>query len=354
MPVLRHAMLQVASALIPAHKAELVTVSTRSHVNRADPYESAVTGTVNSAMAQVSSMVDRVRVTLLEERVREVTFHDTCTKEKHQAELQLARREHDVSAFNASMQKLAITSSEANSSVTELQAEADRLEVALQEATDSLAEEYSNYTASIQAEEAKQAKLHQAAQALKRFYGNSKTASALLEEDSMRATRNSTDAATSSNSSSAVPTTTRPPRPEGFTSSTAPHAGGGGILGILQLLVEDSERIVASIRRAQQGGSEALSKNAVDTKQAVKDYEQQIVVLQAEKADADMKLEQITAQESAAQVEIGEIKDFLAVIAEKCDWILANFAESQAARQSQVDNLEKAKQAFQGALHESL
>jgi len=301
-----------------------------------------VTATVNGAFDQLSMMVDRVRTALLDEKAREVKFHDTCVSEKHQAELQLTRRQHDSSTFNASMQKLGIVVSEANSSIAELESEISDLQDSLEQATENLDEGYTNFTEAIQAEEAKQAKLHQAKAILARVYAtSSSTETWLLQTGARGAARNSTNSET----------TTRAPRPQGYTTEVTPHTGGTQMESILELLIEDSKSSVQSMRRSMQDGSDAMSKSAGDISQSIRASQTQLVVIKAKKADAELKLEQITGQEAAVKVEIGEVNEFLTMLAGKCDWITGNFAASQAARQAQIDNLRKAKQAFVGAVH---
>jgi len=303
----------------------------RSRAAAVEAEAAPVSSIVNGALDKVGAMIDKIRDTLLQEKQREVQFHDTCGKEKQGAQMQLARREHDEQTHNNTIARLGSAITEAGSQISDAGDQIKQLSGSLAQAASARSEEMTKYSTTIVEQEAHQAKLNQCMQKLARYYGPQ-----LLQTD-----QDPVQVTTASF------TTTRP---GGFSRPLKKHEGGGGIMAILGLLVEQSESLVGSMRRAEQDARDAYGVNTADTNAAVADKNREVVVMTATRTNAELEMEQTKAQLASVQTEIQEIAGFLVVVEDKCGWILSNFATSQTARTAQVDNLLQAKQVIRGAL----
>jgi len=335
----RHRPLAVVPVLLGGHayarqRKELNALAVHASLRRAAAVAAEagpVSSVVNGALDKVGAMIDKIRDTLLQEKQREVEFHDTCGKEKQGAQMQLARREHDEQTHSNTIARLGSAITEAGSQISEAGDQINQLSGSLAQAASARSEEMTEYSTTIVEQEAQQAKLHQCMQKLARYYGPQ-----LLQtdQDPVQVT-------------TATFTTTRP---GGFSRPLTKHVGGGGIMAILGLLVEQSESLVGSMRRAEQDARDAYGVNTADTNAAVADKNREVVVMTATRTNAELEMEQTNAQLSSVQTEIQEITGFLVIVEDKCGWILSNFATSQTARTAQVDNLLQAKQVIRGAL----
>lgn len=285
---------------------------------------------VDSAFAPIAAALDKVRTTLIAEKAREVEFQQLCIKEKHDTETQLAREQHSETALNATAQRLDAVISNSGAKITELEDQIKQMNSSMTVAQAERSAQHASFKDAIVAQEALQGKLRQAIQSLKAFYGQT----AFLQ-----------------NGTAATPVnTTRTAKPSGFTRPMQKHGATKGVIAILDLLIHDSETLVESIVEAEQKARDAYAVNVANTRSVIQDNEHQIILLRSQSTNAGVELGTTQVEQKDAEVEIQEIQLYLQTIAQKCDYIIANFTQSQAARQAQIDNIAQAKEVFMGVL----
>jgi len=329
-PAVLAASRNLAASLATRRGVAALSLSSHALRRKQDP---DVNAQLTGFLDRIGKMLDNIRDTLISEKQREVELQQFCINEKHQAESQLARREHDLMTYNATIQRLDAVVSGSGGNVNDLEEQINQLNNSITVAQADRDEQYAAFKTTIAEQEALQGKLHQAIQALQAYYGRSVTAGATFLERQR------------SQLASHLRNTTKP---GGFSKKLEKHQGGLGILAILELLIEESEKLVASIVKAEQTARDAHATNVANTRRAIEENAKQITVLEATGTNADLELQQTQARAEAVQVEMQEIREYLAVVAKNCDYIVAHFTESQAARQAQIDNIRQAKEVFQG------
>lgn len=299
-------------------------------------------------------------------------------KEKHEAEMNLERRMHENATNVAEMNRLNLEVNTSSSKITALNEEIQALNQSIVSAIMDNSQETSNLNTSIEEQLGIQNKLNEAIAALRRFYNGNENGSmaraiAFLEvehksagerEDptlgESTATTVAPAATTETTATTANPTTTtnetlpsittnRTTAP-GFKKELKAHSGGNAITAILEMLLEESESLVASMRASQTKSSDALGNNVADTRRSMEDKDNEIVVLSSTMTDAEAAKVTADTRKQELEAEITSIQSYQAVIQQKCGWILANFKESQEARQAQIDNLHTAAAAIKGAV----
>jgi len=292
---------------------------------------------LSAGLRDMETIIESIRQTLLQEKEKEVQFKDRCVEEKHLAELQYARRSREEVALNAAIARLASTIQAADSQATELDSQVVQLNESLAEAATGRTEELENYETTVEEQKQQQAKLEKAIATLKAFYS-------LLQR------RTSKDQAAAT--TTAVPTTTT--LPGKFETKKAKHAGGSGILAILQLLLENCENMLRSLQDSEQAARDSYVLNIAETNKAIEETKRAAVGMAVTKTQAESDKETAEARLAAVQTEMAEIDAFLKIVEDRCGWIIQNFVASQAARQTQVDNLKQAELTLRTSLTTSM
>merc|ERR1719329_277816 len=70
---------------------------------------------------------------------------------------------------------------------------------------------------------------------------------------------------------------------------------------------------------------------------------------EAEKADLQSSIEELTAAKKSGQKEVAATKKYIMSLHSECDWLLQYFDVRKEARQGEVDALTKAKAVLSGA-----
>lgn len=147
-----------------------------------------------------------------------------------------------------------------------------------------------------------------------------------------------------------LPKVNRTAMPAGFKKPLRAHAGGGGIISILQILIDSAESTIVWLQQEEVRIQRGYTATTEQTRRSIEAKKREVVALQKGKGDAEVaKLEAQTAKDEA-DAEIGQIDDWLSIVTGKCGNLEANFAQNQNIRQAEIDNLIEAKHQLLGAV----
>lgn len=298
---------------------------------RSKDLPTVVEASVLSSFDALAAMIEKIRVVLVDEKIKEKELRETCQSQKGRAESHLERVEHGQQAVESDLERLNGTLQETLNRISALVSEAQELEAGLVTETSERSQALEGLAKSTEEQLALQRKLHGAIEELRRVYSSS-SRPALQQE------RVAVMTAT---------TTTFP----GFSGplwsssgSDSSRRGGLGVIAILEILIEDSEALVESMQQAQSKGRDAGSANAASTRKALESKDAELVVLQSKSAADEAEREQVARERTRGEEEVQEIQRLLAIVAEKCEHALSStFEQSQASRQRQIENLQSAK-----------
>jgi len=322
------------------HHAEkiLAVLTTRAHLGET-PASGSVSAAFLQALDEVLGKVGLMRKALEEEKQLEVKMRDTCIDEKAQAELQYARRQHDDTSHTAEIQRLTALIQSTDVEVTTIQGEITALNNSVGSAETGRSEEYHMFQASVRQQEAHQAKLRTAMQFLSRHYMGKTAAAATALLQLGQSINAPTGNVTENSSVPAAPTVA--PKPAGFTKPLRAHEGGAGILSILQILIDDSEKMLEALVRAEEAARGAYSGDLASTQRSLEEKGRQLIVLQEASGNARLRLQESRDAKTLVLKEMEEIIAFLGVVATKCTSLLQHFEASQVARAAELENLSK-------------
>jgi hypothetical protein len=363
----------------------------------------ALNAELSTAINTVVAQIDNVRLALEEEKGLEVRMKDTCVSERHQAEQQLERRRTDESEFNISLQRLNGDSTSISSELNEVGQQISELNQSLVTSGNERRDEYEDFGNSVRRQEEHQALLYRALQALNRFYGQSQSlisgrssvrqshtapaqitlfqgpaktqrksamslpAVALASHgktpwwnlDLANASSVNTSATMSANASSLnLPSDATYARDPGsaprFARPLAPHGSNTGAIAIIEMLIEESEKMLEAVARAEEESRANYASGVDAISHALAEKHRQTISLQDAKGNLLLDIQNTVAARDACQAEMAEINTFLGILDTKCTYLVANFLASQQARANEILSMKQAKAALLGMVSSSL
>jgi len=147
---------------------------------------------------------------------------------------------------------------------------------------------------------------------------------------------------------SSTPNVTIAPMPKTFSRPLRSHEGTHGILGILELLIGDSQAMVASMSRAEESARDAQGLDQTNARRSMDEKDRQLIELGQGRGDAEQELQQTEAMKAACEQEVGQINAFLVIVANKCTTLLNNYDTNQEQRRAELAGLRDAKFYLQG------
>jgi hypothetical protein len=135
-----------------------------------------------------------------------------------------------------------------------------------------------------------------------------------------------------------------------FSKPAEAHGGGVGVIGIIDLLIEESQTLVEEIVEAEEASSQAYIDDLNDTKRSIAEKDREIVALQQVKGTSEVELQETKDLDTTLLKEMEEMYDYRQMLHNKCSFLLENYEKSQAARAAEIEGLLEAKHQLQGMM----
>merc|ERR1719299_101602 len=139
-----------------------------------------------------------------------------------------------------------------------------------------------------------------------------------------------------------------PPPPPGFKEYKQ-SSGAGGVMGMLEQIMRDTETLEAEAIKAETDAQKAYETYVKDTNKSIEEKTRDITNKTGEKATAEA--EKVAAEEAkeTAMNEQQQLMNENADLHKSCDFTLKNFDIRQEARDQEVEALRQAKAILSGA-----
>merc|ERR1719506_3512451 len=204
------------------------------------------------AFTRVKKAIDDMVVQLLKEKEDEIKHKDFCTDEFNTNELQTEKKGRSKEDVAAKISDLELTIKQTTEAVEGLQSEISELQVQLKRAGEDREKQNKEFQMTIADQRATQKLLAQALNVLKGFYSK-KAKAALLQLD-----------------------VAGPPPPPGFEAYKK-NAGAGGVMGLIQQIINDAKAMEAEAIRAEEDAQKAYEDFVKDTNGSVEEKNKDIV-----------------------------------------------------------------------------
>merc|ERR1719265_708612 len=139
-----------------------------------------------------------------------------------------------------------------------------------------------------------------------------------------------------------------PPPPPGFKSYSN-NAASGGVMGMIQLIIDDAKSMEEDAIKAEEAAQVAYETFVTETNAAIEAATKEMITSQENKAKAEAEKSETEMARDGVVSEIEALIKENADLHKSCDYTLKNFDLRQAARQSEMEALKQALSILSGA-----
>jgi hypothetical protein len=357
------------------------------------------------------TQVDVVVVQLETQKKMEIKKKESCVSEKNAATEQRQRRITDKSKLDNTLATLTADIKSATESIAAIAKQIEELQTAMAESKKARQEENEEFKKSVQEQVDQQKLLYEAVAALKKFYGQTKLLqtqgktlptkmlsakvfssapfyhvklatkheletvakspqnpkayasrelSAIqqdpgIEQQSIEEKKldegvaNNMDAKWQSVKDVKAK---RTEAPKSFEKPLKEHGGTKGIIGILEIIIEESEHFIKQNVVDEQKSLQLHLASIEATNEVIVGKEKESVMLEQVRSENELKKTQTESELKAVETEIVEIDEFLVMVDKQCQSFLSNFQANQEARAQEISDTKRAKELLLGMAEE--
>merc|ERR1719336_3641824 len=138
-----------------------------------------------------------------------------------------------------------------------------------------------------------------------------------------------------------------PPKPS--STGYSKNAGAGGVMTLIQMIIEDAKRTEQELSGTEQKAQEAYGSFFQDAKTSIEADRKSIEQKTAQVAEAKGEKSETEAAQLANDEELATLNELLKAHHLECDYLLKYFDVRQQARQEEMDSIKDAKAILSGA-----
>merc|ERR1711985_174869 len=139
-----------------------------------------------------------------------------------------------------------------------------------------------------------------------------------------------------------------PPPPPGFEAYKK-NAASGGVMGMIQQIINDAKAMEAETIRSEEDAQKAYEDFVKETNASIEEKSKDIVNKSESKAKAEADLVEAKENKEAVMLELEQLSNYNAELHQSCDFVMKNFEIRQTARDEEIEALKQAKAILSGA-----
>merc|ERR1712038_156742 len=278
------------------------------------------------AFTRVKKAIDDMVAQLLKEKSDEIKHKDFCVDEFNTNQLQTEKKDREKEDLLALIEDLDLTIKTLTSEIDTLKADIAELQVQMKRAGEDREKENKEFQQTVADQRASQKLLTAALNILKGFY--EKKAAFIQKQEPAG-----------------------PPPPPGFKEYKK-NAAAGGVMGMIQQIINDAKAMEAEAIRAEEDAQKAYEDFVKETNNSIEAKSRDIVNKSEQKAKAESDLVEAKEDKEAVLLELEQLSNYNAQLHQSCDFVLKNFDLRQTARDEEVEALRQAKAILSGAKFE--
>merc|ERR1711892_721903 len=143
-----------------------------------------------------------------------------------------------------------------------------------------------------------------------------------------------------------------PPPPPGFEAYKK-NAAAGGVMGMIQQIINDAKAMEAEVIRSEEDAQKAYEVFVKDTNGSIDAKSKDIINKSESKAKAEGDRVEAKEDKEAVMLELEQLANYKAELHSSCDFVMKNFEIRQTARDEEIEALKQAKAILSGAKFEA-
>jgi len=278
------------------------------------------------AFEKVKKAIDDMVSQLLKEKEDEIKHKDFCVEEFNTNQLQTEEKEREKSDLLAKIEDLEMTIKTLTADIDRLKSEIKESQVQMKRGGEDREKQNKEFQQTVADQRATQKLLNAALEILKGFY--EKKEAALLQQEPAG-----------------------PPPPPGFKDYKK-NAAAGGVMGMIQQIINDAKAMEADAIRSEEDAQKAYEDFVKETNASIEAKSKEMVNKTEEKAKAEADLTESNESKENVLLELEQLSNYNAELHQSCDFVMKNFEIRQTARDEEIDALKQAKAILSGAKFE--
>jgi len=275
------------------------------------------------AFVEVKKAIDDMVTQLLAEKKDEIKHKDFCVEEFNTNQLQTEQKDRERQDLIALIEDLNLTIKTLTADIDALKSEIAEMQLEMKRAGEDRDKENKEFQQVVADQRAAQKLLTAALKILAGFYDKK---AAFLEQDQSAG----------------------PPPPPGFKEYKK-NAAAGGVMAMIQTIIDDAKKLEADSIRAEEEAQKAYEDMVAETNASIDKKTKEQANKAEEKAKGEGNLNQANSDKEAALLEMEELANYKAELHQSCDFIMKNFELRQTARDEEIEALKQAKAILSGA-----
>merc|ERR1719235_547004 len=271
----------------------------------------------------ISDMVD----TLVKEKEDEIEHKDFCVDEIQKNEGETQAKEQTKNTLEEKIADLATTIQSLIKLQASLKAQVGELQVELKRAGEDREKANAEFQTTVADQRATQKLLAGALNILKSFYDKA----ALIQTKTV---------------SSQEPA--GPPPPPGFKKQN-PSAQSGGVMGMIEQIIEDAKAMESDALKAEEEAQIAFETFVTDTNASIESKTKEGITAAENQGKAESEKVEKEMERDGVVDELTALASENADLHKDCDYTLKNFDVRQAARDNEIEALKQALSMLSGA-----
>jgi DNA repair exonuclease SbcCD ATPase subunit len=277
------------------------------------------------AFTKVKAAIDEMIAALLKEKEDEIKHKDFCTEGLNNNERETELKQRDIDKLDATLAELTSKLDTLTKELATLESEIKEMQTQLKRAGEDREMENSDFQKTVADQRATKELLTKALDVLKKVFDKK-----FLQLSAKKSTQPA-----------------GPPPPPGFKEYKQ-SSGSGGVMGMIEQIIRDTETLEAEAVKAETDAQKAYEEYVKDTNGSV-EKTRMITDKTSEKAEAEEDKTATSEGKETATSEMQQLMNENADLHKACDFTLKNFDVRQEARDQEVEALRQAKAILSGA-----
>merc|ERR1719482_1128898 len=277
------------------------------------------------AFTKVKAAIDEMIEALLKEKADEIKHKDFCTEGLNTNERETELKQRDIDKLEATLEELTAKLDTLTKELATLEGEIAEMQTQMKRAGEDREMENADFQKTVADQRATKKILGNALEVLKAVYAKKSFMQARSRQEPAG-----------------------PPPPPGFNKYEQ-SSGAGGVLGMLEQVIADTETLEKDAIQAETDAQKGYEAFVKDTNKSLEEKNRDITNKSEEKATAEADKTAAEQDLLAAQNEQQGNKNENADLHKACDFTLENFEVVQAATAQEMESLDQAKSVLQGS-----
>jgi len=277
------------------------------------------------AFTKVKQAIDDMVAELLKQQEDEKKKKDFCVESFNESEKQTNDNERQKTDLETLIEDQTMKINELHEQIETLKAEIGEMQVGMKRAGEDRDKENKEFQQTVAEQRGTQMLLEKCLGVLKGFY--EKEALLQLHQKKQPA---------------------GPPPPAGFKEYKK-NAAAGGVMGMIQQIINDAKAMEAEAIKGEEDALEAYNTFVTDTNLSIETKAKEIVMKSEEKAKTEGARVEAEAQKAEVIATLDTLANENADLHKDCDYVLKNFEIRQTSRMEEVEALKQAKAILSGS-----